>query len=136
MDKKKLAFVIIGTLLAMALVVAALVLWLVPGGNGNQNDATQPSGSAVTDNQNGEEGGNNQDPTQNDAQEPTVGVEVEIPGENTGNGNSGNTGTGNGGNGGNSGNGSIGNGGNGSTGNGGNQGGNNEIDFDDLLGNS
>ena len=33
MDKKKMTLVIVGTLLAMALVAAILVLWLVPGRN-------------------------------------------------------------------------------------------------------
>lgn len=125
MDKKKLIFVIIGTLLAMALVVAALLLWLLPADNGNKGeDGTQATNGAVIDDQNGEEGGETQSATQGNSQEPTVGVEVEVPGETTGNtgnqgGNSGNTGS---------------QGGN--SGNTGNQGGNNEIDFDDLLGNS
>lgn len=123
MEKKKLAFIIIGTLLAMALVAAALVLWLVPADNGDKGgDPTQTTGGAVIDGQNGEEGNE----TQNDPQEPTVGVEVEIPGETTGNGgNTGNTGN----------TGSTGNQG-GNSDNTGNQGGNQEIDFDDLLGNS
>ena len=125
MEKKKLALIIIGTLLAMALVVLALVLWLVPADNNNAtDDPTQTTGSAMNDDKTGEEG----DETKGDSQEPTVGVEVEIPDETTGNG--GNSGTGTGNNGGNSGN----TGGNNNTENGGNSR-NQEIDFDDLLGN-
>ena len=122
MDKKKLVLIIVGTLLAMALVATALVLWLLPKGNGAGEDPTQTTSGAVIDDQNGEEGNENQDATQGGTQEPTVGVEVEIPDETTGNsGNSGNSGsTGNSGNSGSSGDSDNGN--------------NQEIDFDDLLG--
>lgn len=120
MNKKKV-LIIVGTLLAMALVAAILVLWLVPG---NKTDAPKQTGSsAVTDEQPGDEVPGT---TQGESDEPSVGVEVdvEVPGETGGNsGNSGNSG--NGGNSGNSGN----------SGNTGNTGNNNEIDFDDLLGN-
>ena len=119
MDKKKMTLVIVGTLLAMALVAAILVLWLVPGRN---TDA--PAGTitgSVSDVQSGEQtGSETPDATENDSNEPTVGVEVEAPNTGDNGGSTGNTG----------------NGGSGNSGNGGNQGGNNEIDFDDLLGNS
>jgi len=82
MNKTKLALIIIGTLLAMALVATALVLWLVPGDtNGNGSDATAPSDSQMI----GDETGDNTGDTTPDINEPTVGVDVEIPGETGGN---------------------------------------------------
>ena len=122
MDKKKVTLIIVGTLLAMALVAALLVLWLVPA---NQTDAPQQTnGSVITEDPTGEQNSDEtQDATEGAVNEPTVGVDVEIPG--TTSGESGN----------NSGSGSTGNGGSGN-GNTGNNGGNNEIDFDDLLGNA
>jgi len=112
MNKKVL--IIVGTLLAMALVAAALVLWLIPGGNNVEEPGQTTGNSAV----NGDQvPGDTQGEDSNDG--PTVGVEVEVPGNTENSGNTGNTG-------------STGNTGN--TGSTGNQGGNNEIDFDDLLG--
>lgn len=118
MNKKKLTLIIVGTLLAMALVASALVLWLIPGGN-ETAEPNQTNGSMIDDKNgpNAEENQESEEPTVN-SNEPTVGVEVEDPATSGNSGNSGNTG--NGGNSGNSGN----------SGNGGN----NEIDFDDLLG--
>ena len=120
MNNKRKILIIVGTLLAMALVAALLVLWLVPG-----NNAGAPAGNdtgVVSDSQSGETDGaeETQDTT---IDGPAIGVEVENT-EDAGNtGNSGNSGnTGNSGNSGNAGN----------TGNGGNNG---VIDFDDLLGN-
>ena len=116
MDKKKLALIIACTALAMALTAALLILWLVPG---NQVDEPQQNNSGtVTEQQTGEptNGEETVDTTAGITDEPTVGVDVEIPGNTENGGSSGNTGNG------------------GSSGNTGNQGGNNEIDFDDLLG--
>lgn len=111
MNKKKLALIIVATLLSMALVAVALIVWLIPGGSGDTQTPGQTNG-AVTDNNGSEENntGNGGGDTnqEGDVNEPTVGVDVEVPGETGGNtGNSGDSG---------------------------NQGGNSEIDFDDLLG--
>jgi len=109
MNKKSL--IIVGTLLAMVLVAAILVLWLIPGGNtGTPPETTTgapaETNSSVVSGDQTDDTTTGVDETQGDVdvvidnREPTVGVEVEVP-DNSGN-------------------------------NGGN---NNEIDFDDLVGN-
>ena len=118
MAKNKI-LIIIGTVLAMALVAALLVLWLVPGNNAPaSNDTT----GVVTDSQGSETDGTNETQETTVDNGPAIGVEVENS-DNIGNGaNSGSSGnTGNSGNSGNTGN----------TGDNGNQG---VIEFDDLLG--
>ena len=69
MNKKKMTLIIVGTLLAMALVAAILVLWLVPG---NNTDApAQTNSGAVTDDQTGDV---TPDTTAGNSDEPTVGA--------------------------------------------------------------